>query len=206
MKRLMAGTLAAAASLALTASAQATPQTFYFGCPGTDRVSTGGDAGAWTATAPDTNFADGGGCAMASYWPSPASDAALSVANFGGKYSGDIKRVEFTLYDARVDGAAMGQRQIFAHLLVDGQDVTGEQALAAPMTPSADGHTNKSTFTIDDLNIPETTAARSIVLQVSVHYFANDYTTWLLGAKDYPASVTFSSHLDLPDDTGDDGE
>jgi hypothetical protein len=192
--------LVALTSLAITGSAQATPQTFYFGCAGTDRVQngSGGASGAWTSTAPTANLADGGGCAVIGHWRDDPVDAG-SDAQFGGSYSGDVKRIEFTLFDVRGIDANLGGRTIFAHVLVGGEDVTDELELTSPITAAADGQTAKTTFTIDDLSIPATTDPRTIVLVVSTKYFVNDHTAWLLGAKDYPASVTFSSHEDLPD-------
>src|SRR4051812_2080703 len=97
MKRLMAGTLAVAASLAITASAQAAPKTFWFNCTGAAPLQTIDVSGySWSDTAPTKGVQDGAGCAFldpgalaGTNQPNPFYDAG-----FGGDFSGEIRKAE----------------------------------------------------------------------------------------------------------------
>jgi hypothetical protein len=185
----------------MSAAAQAAPQTFYFSCAGGAKVQNGpsGKYGPWTASAPAKNFSDGGGCTWldsslsGATQPNPFYDA-----QFGGTYDGEVKKLSFTLFASTAyDPVNIAARQIVAHLLVDGKDLTGTAGLtmSAVPQPGPDAATQKLTYTISGLDLPAT-KSRTFVIAVAKSY-ANDMAAWLLGAKEYPSSVTFYGFGDL---------
>ena len=199
MKRLMAGTLAAAASLAITASAHAAPKTFWFDCAGPAPLQTlVSDDPTWSETPPSGSVQDGSGCGwldpgalQGSNQPNPLYDAA-----FGGTYKGEIDKAVITLYGPDVPNVS--EKTIDLQVLVD-----GEQAYTGTLTPAVGAGPAQGidsfTFTIPAaaIDVAASHGEKSIQLAVSQTYADGGTPGWFLGASEVPSNVKFFSYADL---------
>src|SRR3954454_19532815 len=202
MKRLMAGTLACAASLAISAAAQAAPQNFFFSCPDADVAPVANTSKdtvpSWTATAPTAAIKDGAGCAEAD--PSvivstkPESQPSYEGDGvFGGRYAGEIKKFDFTLYGA---ATPLYDASIDVTLSVDGDVLVQAQLLTSKIEATAQTGIYKSSYSITGLNVPATKNPKQVILVVSNHYI-NSWQTWLEGSSEAPANASLFAFDDL---------
>src|SRR4051794_28603010 len=208
MKRLMAGTLACAASLAISAAAQAAPQNFFFSCPDADVApvaNTSKDTSpSWTSTAPTAKTTDGAGCgefdpfALVSTMPD-STPSYLADGVFGGEYAGEIKKLDFTLYSTAnpvYDNAGIGDRKVNVTIAVDGEILVQNQTMQAPIVAASQPNTYKSTFSVTGLDVARTKAAKQVNIVVNSLY-SDSPTVWLEGSADFPSSAKLFAYDDL---------
>src|SRR4051794_13237739 len=185
MKRLLAGTLAVAASLAITASAQAAPQSFYFDCGGqTPFTNLTEPPQTWSKDAPATAFSSGGGCLTAMY--------EVGTATFGGTYAGEVRKMDLTVYGVfsnPVYRQVIGTVDFNISVTVDGDEVsTGD---TVPMATEAAGPVPggfKASLSIPDLHIPASAKGKAFAITVSNPYVDDQYFV-ARGASDAPSGV-----------------
>jgi hypothetical protein len=196
MKRLLAGTLAAAASLAITASAHAAPKQFYFECTGSTPVQNlDATTFSWSGTAPTASYQSGAGCGWADPLltngnrPNTMTDAA-----FGGTYAGDVRKIDLTLYALDPALGALG-KVIDVDVLVDGDTVASFSQLSSDDAggPAPVPAIAKYNYTLDGLDIPAG-KAKSIVLALGAY---NEGAAWLQGASEVPSGVKLYAFEDL---------
>lgn len=193
---------AAAATLALAAPALATPQTFYFtGCGSAPLTALSASSPTWSKDKPTTAMQDGGGC-MTFLDGKPAGEQTMTL---GGSYDGDVKQIDLDLFGVASNPAYRKVSlpvSIEVTLTVGGKEVystdgAGLPGSATPTGPAPGPFEGK--FSIPDLEIPATDAPQPYVLTINAHY-TDDWYVFGQGASDAPSAITFSSHLDLPDD------
>lgn len=196
--------LAAVATLAMTATAQAVPNTppltpteRFFECTTITPVGTifdDTDAMSWSDTAPTASYQSGAGCG----WADPGL-TGLNQPNqfydavYGGLYKGEINQIELTLYSL-VD--TFGEKAIDVKVFVDGEEVFVGEGLTAA-TELAGQAAVKATFTLENLAIPSSTRDKYVVIAVANGYI-DDVGAWVHGAKEIPAGVRLFDSDDLP--------
>jgi hypothetical protein len=191
----MAGTLAAVASLAITASAQAAPKAFYFDCTGSTPVQNlDATTFSWSATAPTGSYQSGAGCGWADPLLTNADRPNQLDAAFGGSYAGEIRKIDLTLYAA---DPALGQlgKLIDVDVLVDGDVVASFTELSSDDAggPAPVPAIAQYKYTLDGLDIPAG-KAKSIVLALGAY---NEGAGWLQGAAEVPSGVKLYAFDDL---------
>ena len=182
--------LAAAASLALAASAQAAT-TYYVGCEGD-----------WTAEAPAAAFTDNSGCVAPTF--KPPVEGATQWWLFGGPHADEIKEIQLELHSPLSDPLA---RQINLPVTIDIQVKAGDQTIFASGDAGVVGRTKASgtlpgafaaTFVLPELDVPATVDPKQISVAVTAHY-NDDPFLWGAGASDAPSAITFLTEEDLPE-------
>ena len=191
MKRLLAGTLAVAASLAITASAQAAPQSFYFNCGGqTPLTNLTAPPATWSATAPSAAFPQGG-CVTAMY--------EVGTATFGGTYAGEVRKMDLTVYGVFSNPlyrTVIGSVDFNISITADGDEIYTGDTVA--MTTEAAGVPGgfKASLSIPDLNLHAKSNARTYEITISDPYVDDQYFLGR-GASDLASGVKFYAWDDL---------
>ena len=196
MKRLMAGTLAVAASLTITAAAHAAPKTFWFNCAGPTPIGTiASDDPTWSDSAPTASVQSGAGCG----WLDPSPKGAnqpnpLYDAVYGGTYNGEIRKIELTLY---------GPSSPLGKLTDIGITADGADVYKGSLTPTESAGPvqgiSQYTFSIPAgaANVPASTDPKTIAIAVAGTYLDEWTPGWFHGAKEVPANVKFFGFDDL---------
>jgi hypothetical protein len=183
-----------AAALAFATQAQAAPQQFYFNCTGTTPFQNlDAETFSWSATAPTASYQSGAGCG----WADPLLTNAerpntLTDAAFGGEYAGEVLKIDLTLY--AIDPTSIDGKLIDVDVLVDGEAIASYSQLNATDAGGPDAAIGKYTYTLDGLDIPAGTAAKSIVVALGAY---NDGAVWLQGAAEVPSGAKLYAFEDL---------
>ena len=197
MRNLLAG-MVTASLLAFAAPAQAAPTSFWFDCTGALPLQTYDvETYSWSATAPTKSYQEGAGCG----WLDPpftgtAQPNPIYDASYGGGYTGEVRKLEMTLYAPFVDGVS--NKTIDLIITADGEEVANLADLApAPAVPSSTGGTAAFTYTVSGLDLPAVTrGGRDYVISVAGN-FLDDTPGFLHGAKEIPSNIKFFGFADL---------
>ena len=198
MKRLMAGTLAVAASLAITATASAAPKTFWFNCTGATPVQTiDVDSYSWSDTAPTAGVQDGAGCGwldsglVGTNQPNPLYDAA-----FGGEYAGGARKAEITIYGSDISGVTDKTSDFI--ITADGEEVYKGMLVPTVGAGPVQG-ISAYTFTIPagELKLESSNDPKQIVIAVAGHWLDTTTPGWYFGAKEVPSNIKLIGFDDL---------
>lgn len=206
MHRALGAGLAAAASLALAAPAQAQlSDTYFFKCSGPSKVQNGATISPavatqafWSTVKPTTSFTAGGGCgfadnpAVAGVRPSTTPENFYD-AYYKGVHAKAIQDVELELHNLVTSRARQGDTGEVLVRISEGTGTTAttlaERTVSGKFMLSSTGASEMLKLSLPGVNIKPGTPDR--VLNITVHSTGATPQAWVHDASEVPASVTF---------------